>query len=189
MNISPSEAEQALQAIQSMMDKTKKAVANSGAYNFLIVWGTVWLLGFLANHFFAGDTAGYIWMVLDILGGASSIILGIRLSRKIRSPSGLASGKRIGWFWLILFLFCFSLILVASPVDSKQMAMMIVLFVMLGWIAMSLLLSAASVWWGLAITALALIGYFILPDIFFLWMAFLGGGGMILLGFYIRKKW
>jgi len=189
MNISPSEAEEALQAIQSMMNKTKKAISNSGAYNFLIVWGAVWLMGFLANHFVDPKTAGLFWMVIDILGGVISAILGIRMSRKVRSPAGLASGKRIAWFWLILFIYCFSLILVVSPVDGKQMAMTIILFVMIGWIAMGLLLSAASVWWGLAITALALIGYFLLPDIFNLWMALLGGGGMIFLGVYIRKKW
>jgi len=54
---------------------------------------------------------------------------------------------------------------------------------------MSLLLSFTSVWWGLAITALALIGYFLLPGIFYLWMAVLGGGGMIALGLYIRNRW
>ena len=189
MNISPSEAEEALQAIQSMMNKTKKAISNSGAYNFLILWGVIWLFGFIANHFFNAKTAGVIWMGLDILGGVISAILGIRMGRKVRSPSGLASGKRIAWFWLLLFVFCVSLILVASPADGKQTAMIIVLFVMLGWVAMSLLLSVASVWWGLAITALALIGYFLLPSIFYLWMAVLGGGGMIVLGIYIRKEW
>ena len=36
---------------------------------------------------------------------------------------------------------------------------------------MGLLLSFSSVWWALPITALALIGYFLLPGIFYLWMA------------------
>jgi hypothetical protein len=39
------------------------------------------------------------------------------------------------------------------------------------------------------ITALALVGYFLLPGIFNLWMAILGGGGMIVLGLYIRSRW
>jgi hypothetical protein len=54
---------------------------------------------------------------------------------------------------------------------------------------MSLLLSFTSVWPGVIITVLALISYFFLPGIFFLWMAILGGGGMIGLGFYIRSRW
>jgi hypothetical protein len=34
-----------------------------------------------------------------------------------------------------------------------------------------------------------LIGYFLLPGIFYLWMAVLGGGGMIALGLHIRSRW
>ena len=189
MNISSTEAEQALQTIQVMVRKTKKIISDSGAYNFLIVWGVVWLIGFLGNHFTDDQTAAYIWGGLNILGGVGSALLGIRISRKVRSPSGLANAKRIGWFWLLLFIYCFSLILVASPVDGKQLAMIIIIFVMIGWVAMSLLLSVVSIWWGLGITALALIGYFFLPGVFYLWMAVLGGGGMIALGLYIRNRW
>jgi len=189
MNISPTEAEEALQAIQVIVRKTQKIISDSGAYNFLIVWGVIWMIGFLGNHFTETQTAAYIWIGLNILGGVGSAVLGIRMSRKVRSPSGMVSGKRIGWFWLLLFLYCFTLILVTSPVDGKQMAMIIIIFVMIGWIAMGLLLSVASIWWGLGITVLALFGYFFLPGIFYLWMAFLGGGGMIALGFYIRSRW
>ena len=189
MNILPTEAEEALEAIQGMVRKTRQAISNSGAYAFLILWGSVWLFGFLGNQFFEDKTAGFIWMVLNILGGVVSAVVGIRMSRNVRSSSGAAFGKRIAWFWLILFLFCFALIIVVSPEDSKQMAMIIILFVMMGWMALALLLSMASVWWGLAITAMSVIGYLLLPNIFYLWMAVLGGGGMISLGFYIRKKW
>jgi len=38
MNISPAEAEEALAAIQTMVHKTRRAISNSGAYAFLIVW-------------------------------------------------------------------------------------------------------------------------------------------------------
>jgi hypothetical protein len=67
--------------------------------------------------------------------------------------------------------------------------MLITLFVTLGWIAMGLLLSFGSARGGLALVAMALTGYFLLPSIFYLWMAFLGGGGMIVLGIYVRNRW
>ena len=189
MDISPQEAQQALEAIQIMVDKTRRSISNSGAYLFLIIWGSVWLFGFSANHFFSGKTAGMIWGVLDGLGGVISVITAIRLGRKVRSSSGNQTGKKIGLFWLLLAVYCLILLLVASPADMKQGSMIIVLFVMIGWIAMGLLLSVASVRWGLGITALALIGYFLLPGIFYLWMALLGGGGMIALGLFIRNRW
>lgn len=189
MNISPSEAEEALAAIQVMAKKTRRAISSSGAYAFLIVWGFVWLFGFLGSHFLINEIAGYIWFGLDILGGVLSGVIGIRMKRAIRSPSAATSGKKIGWFWLALTFYCVAALALVQPIDGKLLAMFIILFAMVGWMAMSLLLSFASVWWGLAITALALIGYFLLADLFYLWMAILGGGGMIALGIYIRYRW
>jgi len=52
-----------------------------------------------------------------------------------------------------------------------------------------LTLSFSATWWTLPITALALVGYFLLPGFFYLWMAILGGGGMIPLALYIRARW
>lgn len=67
--------------------------------------------------------------------------------------------------------------------------MFIILFIMVGQLAMGQLLSFTSTWWALPITALALAGYFLLPDIFYLWMAILVGGGMIALGLYFPLRW
>jgi hypothetical protein len=189
MELSPQEAQQALDAIQQMVKRTQRAIASSGAYNFLIIWGFIWLLGFTSSQFLPGKTVGYVWMALDLLGAVASVLAGIQLKNKIRSSSAAVSGRRIAYFWLLLFIYCGIFYFVASPSDSRQGAMIIILFVMIGWIAMGLLLSVSSIGWSLGITALALIGYYLLPGIFYLWMAVLGGGGMIALGFYIRKRW
>ena len=189
MNISPTEAEEALAAIQTMMRKTRRSIASSGAYMFLIIWGSIWLLGFLGSQFLPHEIGGYTWMILDILGGILSAIVGIRMGRGVRSSSTAKSGGRIGLFWLLLFVYCIIAIVVAWPADGKQLAMFIILFVMVGWLAMGLLLSFASILPGLLITVIALISYFLLPDIFYLLMAILGGGGMIALGMYIRSRW
>jgi hypothetical protein len=189
MNISPIEAEEALDAIRTMVQKTRRAISSSGAYMFLIVWGVVWLLGFLGSQFLSAENGGYAWMALDIVGGILSAVLGIRMGRGVRSSAPITNGKRIALFWLLLFLYCFAAVAVSWPAGGKQMSMYIILFVMIGWLAMGLLLSFASIWPGLIITALALIGYFLLPDIFYVWMAVLGGGGMIGFGLYIRSRW
>jgi hypothetical protein len=189
MNLSPSEAEEALTAIQAMVQKTRRAISSSGAYLFLLVWGSVWLLGFLGSQFLPQEAGGYAWMVLDTLGGILSAVIGIRMNRGVRSTSTVTNGKRIGLFWLLLFLYCLAAIAVSWPAGGKQMSMYIVLFVMAGWMAMSLLLSFTSAWPGLILTALALISYFAFPGVFYLLMAVLGGGGMIALGLYIRSRW
>jgi len=189
MNISPTEAEEALAAIQTIVQKTRRAISSSGSYIFLIVWGVIWLLGFLGSQFLPAEFAGYAWMVLDTLGGVLSAVIGIRMGRSVRSTSPATTGKRIGLFWLLLFIYVLATVAVSWPADMKQMTMYIILFVMVGWLAMGLLLSFASIWPGLVLTALALVGYFLLPGLFYLWMAILGGGGMIALGLYIRSRW
>jgi len=189
MNISPTEAEEALAAIQRTMQKTRHSIASSGAYISLIITGIVWLTGFMCAQFLSGEIVVYIWVGLSILGSALATILRIRMDRRVRSPSAAATAKRIGLIWLLLAVYCVAAIAVAWPVDGKQLTIFIVLFVMIGWLAMGLLLSFASVWPGLIIIALALVGYFLLPGIFYLWMAILGGGGMIALGLHIRSRW
>lgn len=189
MNISPSEAEEALAAIQAIMQKTRRSIASSGAYNFLILWGIIWLVGFLNSQFLPNQTASFVWMGLDILGGIISVVIGVRLNRGIRTSMPTTTGRRIGLFWLLLFLFCIAAVAVVWPIDGKQFAMFIIFFVTLGWISMGLLLSFASAWWGLGLIGLSLIGYFLFYDFFYLWMAILGGGGMIALGIYVRNRW
>ncbi len=190
MNVSPNEAEEALAAIRAMMQKTRRAISSSGGYIFLIIWGVIWLLGFLNSQFLPEQAVGPVWAGLDVLGGALCALIGIRMGRGVHSRTkSTTTGQRIGIFWLALFLYCLAAIAVAWPVDGKILAMFIIFFVMVGWLAMGLLLSFASVWPSLAITALALVGYYLLPGIFYLWMAILGGGGMIALGLYIRSRW
>jgi hypothetical protein len=189
MNISPTEAEEALAAIQTMMQKTRRALSSSGAYAFLIIWGVVWLIGFLGNQFLPTKVVGYLWMGLDCLGGVLSWVVGARMNRNVRSTANVTSGKRIAWFWILLIVYLVAIIGVAWPADVKQIAMFIVLIIMIGWLAMGLLLDFTSIKLTFAITALALVGYFLLPDYFHLLMAFLGGGGLIAFGLYIRSRW
>lgn len=189
MNLSPSEAEEALTAIQTMAQKTRRSIASGGTYITLIVTGVIWLIGFMCTQFLSKEIVGYIWTGLSILGCIVGTILGIRLGKRVRSPSTAPMAKRVGLFWMLLVFYGIAVIAVAQPTDGKQATMLIILFIMLGQMSMGLLFSFSSTWWPLPITILALAGYFLLPDIFYLWMAILGGGGMIALGLYIRFRW
>lgn len=189
MNVSPSEAEEALAAIQTIAQKTRRSIASGGTYITLIVTGIVWLVGFLCTQYLSGEIVGYIWGGLSILGTVAGFVLGFRMGKRVRSPSTTPMVKRVGLFWLFLIFFAIAAIAVAQPTDGKQATMFIILFIMLGQMAMGLLFSFSMVWWTLPITVLALVGYFLLPDFFYLWMSILGGGGMIALGLYIRFRW
>ena len=68
MDISPSEAEKALETIEIMTKKTRHSIVSSGAHISLIVTGTVWMLGFMATQFLQGEIVVYVWIGLSILG-------------------------------------------------------------------------------------------------------------------------
>ncbi|MCX7609333.1 MAG: hypothetical protein N2049_08975 [Anaerolineales bacterium] len=188
MNISPDEAQQALDAIQEIARKTRRALSSSGAYLFLIVWGAIWLVGFLGNQFLSPRSIGYLWFGLDVIGALLSWFIVARMKRYIRNAGGVP-GRRLAWFWALLFLYVIALIGVTWPLDVRQVSAVIVLVVMLGQLAMGVLLTITSVPLTLSITALTLVAYFIFPAYFHFIMAFLGGGGMIAAGFYIRNRW
>jgi hypothetical protein len=189
MDITPNEAEEALEAIQIVMQKTRHSIASSGTYITLIVTGIVWLVGFVCTQFVPPEIVGYIWIGLSIFGSILGTVWGFRLGKRVHSPATAATAKRVGLYWLFLVFFCIATIVVAWPLEGKQVTVLIVLFAMIGHLAMGLLLSFAAVWWPLPITVLVLISYFLLPDLFYLWMGVLGGGGMIALGLYIRARW
>ncbi len=189
INMSTAEAEEALAAIQTMAQKTRQSIASSGMYVTLIVTGIVWMIGFICTHYLPKEIVGYIWATLSIIGGILATILGIRMGKRVRSPATTPTAKRVILFWLFLLVYGVTIIYIAHPTDGKQATLFVILFIMLGQLAMGMLFSFSSVWWALPITVLALVGYFLLPAIFYLWMAVLGGGGMILLGLYIHSRW
>ena len=189
MNISPDEAQEALTAIQDMTHKTRRSIASGGTSLTLIVTGIVWLVGFACTQFLSGAVVAYIWIGLSLLGSAVAIVLGRRMGERVHSPLTAAYAKRIGVFWLLLVCYGIATIAVAQPLDGKQVTTLVILFIMLGQLSMGMLTSFSSVWWALPISALALAGYYLMPDYFYLLMAILGGGGMIALGLYIRSRW
>jgi hypothetical protein len=189
MQISPNEAEEALSAIQNVAIKTRRSIASGGTFITLIVTGTIWLIGFLCTQFLAGAIIGYIWGGLSILGTLLGVALGFRLGKRVRSPSVAPTAKRIGFFWLLLIFYCVATLAVTRPTDGKQETLLVILFIMIGQLSMGPVIGFSSVWWALPISVLALVGYFLLPAFFYLWMAILGGGGMIAFGLYIRSRW
>ncbi len=189
MNLSPDEAQSALEAIQLMTQKTRRSISNSGITLTLFITGVVWLVGYACTQFLTGPLVAYIWAGLSLLGSTLGVLIGSRMGRRVRSPSTSVYARRIGIFWLLLVLYAAAVIAVARPADGKQVTMLIILFIMIGHFAAGMLLSYSYTWWALPVTALALAGYYLLPAYFYLWMGVLGGGGMIALALYIRSRW
>ena len=185
MEVTRDEAQESLAAVQQVMAQTRRAIAGGGAF-YMIIWGVVWFLGFLASQYIHTILLGWIWLALDTAGGFATWWIGRQMDRRVRTPFG----SRLGWFWIALIGYTILWIGIAWPLEPTRAALMVSTTAMFGYVVMGLWLGTAAVAGvGLAVTALALLGFFLLPTYFALWMAFLGGGALIGSGLYISRSW
>ncbi len=96
-------------------------------------------------------------------------------------------GKQIGIFWLMLFVYGGLLFWIAGPIYGEQYLLFITIFVSFGYVVMGLWFSPPLLYIGLSITALALVGWQLIPAYLGAWLALVGGGGLIASGVYILR--
>src|SRR5258708_23739157 len=106
MNVTPEEAQEALDAIQQTTVKTRRGLAYY-AYQ-QILWGLLWLVGFLVSQFVQPSILNWVWITVPIVGAIGSAIVGISQGRRMRvtPDSRLAFiSPRVGIIFPILYLF------------------------------------------------------------------------------------
>ncbi|RME87908.1 MAG: hypothetical protein D6770_08185 [Anaerolineae bacterium] len=187
---SPQEAKEALALIEETTRRMRRAVAHGGAPYFLIIWGVVWLLGFGGAHFIGPNNAhtGWLWAILDTLGVLASFGVGWRLGRRVRSRNG--GGALLGAFWLAWVFYAALIIAFARPQSGDQLSLLISLFAMMGYVTTGLLYRSTFITTlGMVVTLFILAGYLLFLPYFNLWMAFLGGGSLIVAGVYVLQTW
>jgi len=187
MMLSHEEAQQSLEVIERTLAQTRRALAYGGAPYYLLLWGAIWLVGFLVEQFATPKVSGWTWLGLDVFGGALSFWIGYRQSLRVRSRT---LGANIGLFWLALIGYGSLWLWLASPTSGAQVSLMITLFAMFGYVVMGLWLrDRGPTWLGLGISGLSLAAYLIVPQWFFLVMGLLGGGTLILSGWWMLARW
>jgi len=184
MNISPEEAQESLAAVRQVTVWTSK-VAMSDNAPFPLIWGFVWLIGCLASQFIpSGVAVGAIWGILLALGIAASTVVGARLGTRVRTESS----ARIALFYWALTGYTALCLWIAHPLTPLQVSLLVVLAVMFGWIVLGLWLNVVPLaLFGVLEVVLAVLGYYLLPAYFPLWVALFGGGVLIGCGLYMLR--
>jgi hypothetical protein len=179
------EAQLALDQIRLAAEQTRRAVARSGIGWIFVIWGCVWFVGYLGNQFLGGARAGMLWFALDILGGITTAIVGMRTRRRVRT----AYGWRVAGVWLALMAYIGLLVWIAWPMSPDRLVLFITVAISFGFVFLGLWMAPMLMWTGMALTALAILGWLVMPAYLGYWLAFLGGGGLIGLGIYILRAW
>lgn len=147
----------------------------------LILWGMVWILGYTGTYL--RPHWWLLWPVLVVLGIAGSSYVG----RRTRAKEACAEGWNYGASAVVLFLFFWATFAVLPPKSGLEVGAFVPIFVGLCYSIYGIWARAVRMLvLGVAVGALTVGGYFYLPAYFLLWMAVVGGGGLILGGLWLR---
>jgi hypothetical protein len=185
--ISTQQAAEALKEAAIAEKRSRSAYSYSQSAPHCFVWGAVWFLGYGAEALMSmahlpGIWVGWWWMALSFAGAAASIVIGRGQSARNGRPSW-----RFGVLFLIIWLYFFASFSVMHPHSEQQVGAYIPLLFAAIYAAIGLWLGLRYILVGAFMAAATLGAYFFLRDYFFFWMALVGGGSLILTGFWLRR--
>jgi len=192
-----------LQQAEQMERQARCVAVYKGADLQFFLWGGIWLVGFVAQHFFHGEmirlggqvtvaAAGLIWWPLALIGVLAGMLL-VRRCNAVWSENG----RRIGMMWGAVSGYAMVVSLMIAPFLSRGsgrdpemvMTALACTFPMFAYIMMGLMGYGAYLGWlGAGIIGITLIGYLFAAPWFYLWMAVFGAGGLLATGVIIRRR-
>ena len=187
MPLTQDEAASALRDIQQAGRRSGEAFGYRIAAPYFVTWGLVWVAGYGGSDL-APDRAGAIWLCVIAIGSIASVLVS-RWSAGGKATGGSASSR--GWRTLglavIIVAFISATITIMQPVSDKAQAAFPALLTAAVYSGVGMWAGMRWVVAGGAIAALTLGGFFFLHAHFALWMAVVGGGGLILAGLWMRS--
>jgi MFS family permease len=182
---------ESLAAIQNTITRTRKAVSGTYGSPLMMLWGGLLAIAYAASYFYL-RYAHIIFWTMAAVGGVGSYFLWFWLLRKMpfKEPAEEKMNWRVGAMWWLLFLYVSIWLSLLAPFNGMQMNAFIVTATMFAYIMMGLWFKEMYlIWTGLFVTAMTLIGFFLLPHFYCLWMAFMAGGVIFIIGLYTKLRW
>lgn len=185
MALSPQEAGALLADIESARAAMRHAIRAHRGHYHLWIWGGAWIAMPLSAHF-GGEYAARFFPWICVAGGILSFLAGFTQKQQVRRP---ANGRFVAVMLTIwLFAVVFPIVL-RAPLDARTYYAYCCLVAMQTYVVAGIWTDTYLLWVGLLVTALILIGLFLFPALFWIWMAVFGGGTLVLTGFYVRHFW
>ena len=194
MSLSPNEAAQTLGEIARTEKRSAEAHEYVSASPQFILWGLIWVVGYTGSHLlpnygFQGHI-NWFWFVLSWLGIFGSTVIGRRQARHLDPAQRVAErarGFRIGMSCFAAWWFIVALFIVMRPVVPVATGAVVPLLVALTYTIFGIWRGLRFLYIGIAVAVLTLGGFLYLREFFLLWMAFVGGGSLILVGLWLKK--
>jgi len=182
--IDPTEAAQALNDIDEIVQRVRRSRTYDIASQMMILWGVLVFAGNIAT-FVSPRHGGFIWIGVNAIGALGAIAI---IMFRFPGIGGRGFDARMTVAFLLFFAFGVLCSVVFGHFGPRQMGAFWPIYFMLFYCLAGLWFGGAFIAIGLAISALTLIGYFFITGgAFLLWMAAVNGGGLILGGLWMRR--
>ena len=185
MQLSSRDAAAALAEIDQARTAMRRAIRTHRGHYYLWIWGVTWIAMSLTAYFL-GDSAARYFALICVPGVLASVAVGRFQRRQVAIPGSPRVLGVIGALLVFGALFPFVL---HGPSDSRAYFAYSCLICMQAYVVIGLWTDTYLLWLGLVVAGLIMIGFFLPPGIFWLWMAVCAGGPLMLTGFYVRHFW
>lgn len=188
MHISRDDAQAALDAIEDA-GNTPRYLLRSWIVGIFVV-GVIWTVSFAASQFLPETP---LWSLSETLlvGIVFSVYWGRRhlIAIRVAPQSRLAFlHARLAIFYVALYLF-FILWQITLPLTGMSAALLWITVVMFAAIITGIWLSEpVLIGCGVAVTLLSTLGYWLAPQVFWLWVAVVAGLPLIGVSFYLWRR-
>lgn len=188
----PEEALEQIAYMRRLVDDSRVKLSGFGPY--FILWGVLWIVGYLGALWFPGGMRDYVWPAVYLIGLGASFWPALRRGAGSGSPAP-ALFKKLSWLSLVLLVGFLALpfIFFANPNHPYQPSQHTVNayypFVI------GLIYVAQGIFYGRAIVATG--AWLMVAGVVSLWMpwplqnqflALAGGGSLILTGLVLRRQ-
>lgn len=179
--ISPNEAADTLRDIETAERHSSTAYGYRTTAPHLILWGVIWFIGYGAT-WLRPDFA-YLWPALSGIGAICSFAIGYGMA-----PKASQRDHRYVLIFLAVFALIGAQLAILNPINDMQVGAYFPLLVAFYYALLGIWMRGTRLLLlGIATGVLTLAAFFWLPQYFMPWMAIIGGGALILGGFWLRR--
>jgi len=181
MSLSSKEAAESLAQAEQARRRSAQLYSYSRTAPHLILWGSIWVVGYTQSDLLP-KYEGWVWIALIVIGVITGAIIGRCSTRR---PHGPYAWRMFAVAALAIF-FVFSTYAMMWPLHGGAAAAFPALITGTLYTGIGLWAGLRYVVAGIVVIAATMGGYFFIHEHLLLWMAFVGGGSMILAGLWFR---
>ena len=184
ISLKPEEIIEQIGYLKKLIDQTRIRAAIG--YPHFLLWGVIWIFGYLAAPWIPGPKISLVWLILCIAGLIGSFIIG-RISRRGKITPPLL--RQLTFLSITIAAaagLCYPFVI--QTFGDKISTIYWPFWVGVIYVANGIFIGKQLIWIGLWLVFEVSISLLIPMPYFYYWLALAGGGSFLLTGFILRKQ-